>query len=163
MKLLMAAIFFLWTSALVGADHTQAASVAYEFVTVDIPTVSQIELLAPEDIDDDGTLLANTSGNGFDNVVRTIDPKTNRGKNRNVSFDCGDTCGRSDEQWQNHRLLHRWRVCPAKRRDACHPCCIRKQCHRLWYHKGWHGRRSILHAERSAQFWLHPARIHLAF
>jgi hypothetical protein len=74
------------------AGNALAASVAYDFVTVDVPTGQPNRTVPPEDIDDDGTLLVNT-GIGADNVVFTIDPNPRRGKNKNVSFECGDTYG----------------------------------------------------------------------
>lgn len=68
-------LLLIWSSCLIAAE------VGYQFVSVDV---------FPEDIDDDGTLLVNTSGNGFINTVTTINPKNSR---KNVSFECGDTYG----------------------------------------------------------------------
>lgn len=65
---------FCWGSA-------YGAEVAYEFKTVDV---------VAEDIDDDGTLLATVGIDVFDWRVITIDPNPRRGKNKNISFDCGE-------------------------------------------------------------------------
>lgn len=65
------------------AGNALAASVAYDFVTVDIPAGGTFTV-APDDIDDNGTLLANTTG--ADNVI--VLTRTNTKKN--ISFECGD-------------------------------------------------------------------------
>lgn len=87
-KTISATVFLLliWSQCLIAAE------VAYEFVTVDIP-VGQNKTAFPEDIDDDGTLLANTTYFLPDNLVLTVDPNPRRAKNKNVSFECGDTYG----------------------------------------------------------------------